>query len=55
LLVSSIGGQELISDEDVQQARTARRQDLPGEPLVWQVALRHLVAQLTGKQDVAVR
>jgi hypothetical protein len=55
LLVSSIGGQELISDEDVQQLRTARRQDLPGEPLVWQVALRHLVAQLTGKQDVAVR
>ena len=55
LLVSSIGGQELIGDEDVQQLRTARRQDLPGQPLVWQVALRHLVAQLTGRQAVAAR
>ncbi|HJU68745.1 MAG TPA: hypothetical protein VJ650_10920 [Gemmatimonadaceae bacterium] len=55
LLVSSIGGQELISDEDVQRLRTARREDLPGQPLVWQVALRHLVAQLTGRPEVAAR
>jgi hypothetical protein len=55
LLVSSIGGQELISDEDVQRLRTARREDLPGQPLVWQVALRHLVAQLTGRQEIAAR
>jgi hypothetical protein len=55
LLVSSVGGQELISDEDVQRLRTARREDLPGQPLVWQVALRHLVAQLTGRPELAAR
>lgn len=55
LLVSSIGGQELISDEDVQRLRTARREELPGQPLVWQVALRNLVAQLTGHPEIAAR
>ena len=55
LLVSSIGGQELISDEDVQRLRNARRDDLPGQPLVWQVALRNLVAQLTGRPELAAR
>lgn len=55
LLVSSIGGQELISDEDVQRLRTARREDLPGQPLVWQIALRNLVAQLTGRSEIAAR
>lgn len=55
LIVSSIGGQELISDEDVQRLRTARRDDLPGQPLVWQIALRHLVAQLTGRPELAAR
>ena len=55
LLVSSIGGQELISDEDVAGLRTARRTDLPGQPLVWQVALRNLVAQLTGRPEIAAR
>lgn len=49
LLVGSLGAQALISDEDVERARTARREDLPGRPLVWQVALRHMVAQLTGR------
>ena len=46
LLVSAIGGQELLSDEDVNRLRTERRDDLPGRPLVWQVALRELVRQL---------
>jgi hypothetical protein len=55
LLVSSMGGQELISDEDVQRLRTARRENLPGQPLVWQVAMRHLVAQLTGRSEIARR
>jgi hypothetical protein len=55
LLVSSIGGQELISDEEVQRLRTARREELPGQPLVWQVALRNLVAQLTGRPEIAAR
>jgi hypothetical protein len=48
LLVSSIGGQELFGNEDVRNARTLRRQDLPDTPLAWQVALRQLVGELTG-------
>ena len=55
LLVSAIGGQELLSDEDVERVRAERRDDLPGRPLVWQVALRNLVAQLTGRSELAPR
>ena len=51
--LSAIGAQELLRDEDVAQARTARRGDLPGEPLEWQVALWHLVAQLTGREPAS--
>ena len=47
--VSAIGGQELLSDDDVNAARTARRSDLPGEPLAWQVALRELVERITAR------
>lgn len=46
LPVSSIGGQALIGDEEIRQVRTARREDLPGRPLVWQTALRTLVRGL---------
>jgi hypothetical protein len=49
LLVSAIGGQELIDDKDVEAVRSARRDDLPGRPLVWHVALRELVGGLTGR------
>jgi len=49
LLVSAVGGQELFGDEEVAKVRTARRDDLPGAPLTWQVALRTLVSQLTGQ------
>lgn len=48
LLVSAVGAQELFGDEQVRKARVARRADLPGSPLAWQVALRDLVVQLTG-------
>lgn len=48
LTISAIGGQELITDEDIQRVRTLRRDDLPGNPLAWQVAMRTLVGQLTG-------
>jgi len=50
LLVSAVGGQELLGDEDVRAARTARREDLPGAPLAWQVALRRLVSSLTARE-----
>jgi hypothetical protein len=49
IALSSIGVQMLISDEDLEQLRTLRREDLPGQPLVWQAALRTLVSQLTGR------
>ena len=54
IVLSSMGVQSLISDEDLERLRTLRREDLPGQPLVWQAALRTLVAQLTGRgTDVA--
>jgi hypothetical protein len=49
-LVSGAGAQALLLDEDVSEARTRRREDVPGQPLAWRVALRHLVEQLTGRQ-----
>ncbi len=49
LLASSLGAQKLLRDEDVAAARAVRREDIPGQPLAWQVALRNLTAQLTGK------
>jgi hypothetical protein len=42
----------MISDEDVERIRTARRTDLPGQPPVWKIALRNLVAQLTGRSGL---
>ncbi len=49
LAASSLGAERLITDEEIAQLREARREDLPGQPLVWQVALRTLVGQLTGR------
>lgn len=49
LLASAVGLQALITDKEVDELRTARRDDLAGGPLVWQVALRNLVAGLTGR------
>jgi hypothetical protein len=51
LLVSAMGAQSLLSDEDATAARALRRDDLPGQPLAWQVAMRELVAGLTGVRD----
>jgi hypothetical protein len=49
LTMSGLGAQALVSDEDVQRLRTLRREDLPGQPLVWQAALRQLVADLAAQ------
>ncbi|HJS44428.1 MAG TPA: hypothetical protein VJ755_13230 [Gemmatimonadales bacterium] len=49
LPISAIGGQTLIRDEDIEQLRSARRNDLPDDPLVWKTALRTLVRGLTGR------
>lgn len=55
ILASGFGMQALITDEDVERLRTMRREDLPGQPLVWQVAMRELVADLTGRSELAAR
>lgn len=49
ILASAAGLRALITDKEVEELRAARRDDLPGRPLVWQVALRNLVAGLTGR------
>jgi hypothetical protein len=55
LVMSGLGAQALISDDDVQQLRGLRREDLPGLPLVWQAALRQLVADPTAREELAQR
>lgn len=55
VFMAGFGIQALISDEEVEAARTARREDLPGQPLVWQVALRNPVAELTGRRNLVER
>lgn len=55
LVMSGLGAQALITDDDVQQLRTLRREDLPGRPLVWQTALRQLVADLTARTELLQR
>ena len=49
ILVSALGAQALVSDDDIDRLRTLRREDLPGQPLVWQAALQTLVSELTGR------
>jgi hypothetical protein len=51
LLVSGIGAQELLTAEDVQAVRSARREDLPGAPLAWKVALETVVTGVTGRRS----
>ncbi len=46
--LSALGEQELVTEEDVEAVRAGRRQDLPGAPVLWQEALRGLLAQLLG-------
>lgn len=48
LLLGAFGIRELVSDEDIAKLAATRREDLPGQPLVWQAALRSLTEQLTG-------
>jgi hypothetical protein len=49
LLPSSIGAQELLTDDDLRTVLAFRREDLPGRPLAWRVALRELATRLTGR------
>lgn len=47
--ISALGGQEVITDEDVQALRVHRRDDLPGSPMTWKVGLKNLVEGLIGE------
>lgn len=49
LPTSAIGGQALITDDEVEELRAARRDDLTGTPLAWREGLRVLVTGLTGR------
>jgi hypothetical protein len=55
LALSTLGAQRIITDDDVAALRAARREELPGQPLAWRVALRTLVHQLTGRAELATR
>lgn len=46
-LASGFGMQELLTDDDLRAAGALRREDLPGQPLAWRVALRELATRLT--------
>jgi hypothetical protein len=50
IVASGFGLQRLISDDDVNRARTERRSDLPGQPLVWREALCRMIAELAGQR-----
>jgi hypothetical protein len=49
LIVSAVGAQSTLSDSDVEEVRTRVRDDLPGRPLAWKVALAELLSRLTGR------
>lgn len=44
--------QRTMQPEELQEALRATRTDLPDQPLAWQVALRNLLGQLTGRVDL---
>jgi hypothetical protein len=52
IVASGFGAQRLFTDDDVQQVRTLRRVDLPGQPLAWRAALCQLLVQLAGPRCV---
>lgn len=47
--VSALGAQALVTDDEIAALHGLRRDDLPGQPLVWEEALRSLVEGLTGR------
>jgi hypothetical protein len=55
LLAGAVGARRLVTDEDIEALLTSRREDLNGQPLVWKVAMRNLVAGLIGQPRLALR
>lgn len=55
-IFSVFGLREGIPDYDLEKLfAETRREDLPGKPLAWKVALRNLTAQLLGSEDMLLR
>lgn len=53
---SRFGFRDILSEEDLQKVlKEERREDLPGQPLKWKVALQNLVAQLLNRDDLIIR
>ena len=48
LTASALGAQALITDAEIRTLLTARREDLPGAPFVWEEGLRALARGLLG-------
>lgn len=55
LPISALGGQSLLSDSDVEHARTRRRMDLADSPLAWEAALTALLNELVPGFSTAKR
>jgi hypothetical protein len=51
---SILGSQRTLTGDSFAAAVAARRDDLAGAPLAWQVALRNLVGQLAGRPEPLV-
>ena len=50
-----LGGQQAVSDAQLAELLVAtRREEMPGKPLAWEVALRTLVSELTNRDPVAM-
>jgi len=55
LLAGALGARRLVTDEDIQELRKTRREDLVSQPPVWQAALQNLVAGLIGQPQLVLR
>jgi hypothetical protein len=46
---------EVLEEANMQELRTMRRTDLPGQPLAWKVAMQELVRQMTAPTSVVAK
>jgi hypothetical protein len=53
VVAGGFGLQALLTDADIEHARTTRRTDVPGAPLLWQHALENLVASISRREWLA--
>ena len=54
-LATLLGGQQAVSDRQLAELVFAtRRDDLPGQPLAWEIALRTLVSELTNRDPAGL-